>query len=492
MSDRPGDTEPVEILCPECDYNLHALTSDRCPWCGWKIDADVLIEQARSNPTTRRISAGLTALLVGGLTLAALGALTVRARHLTLFDAIAVVGVGIAAVGHLVLGFNILFCGRRFPLRRSLSADLLLIVACVSIVAAAFGAIEVWDAPSTARVVRGVQVNGVFEFGVTAIVYALPGLLLLALRAVSYRHPTQNASSAPDHPDDPDHPDIHTSASFFVCTMRSFHRGEITQTWREANRPTSPAVERLIREAWETQTALAAETDRALFNGDLVRASRIAVKEAKLHFDLGPTCLRDLLGTNLFNASRVAKEDNRYLGNALGVSSIVATSDGFIALGRRNDSVAFHAGFLHTFGGLVETADRNERGEYDLFAAALRELREELNVTDAEIASIVAIGVALDRAILQPELLFDVAVSATKAELLARFDPVAAKQEHAAIEFVHDDPDAILPYLRRASPVAPVAEAGLLVRGRHQWGKDWYEQACYVLFGELPRIALDA
>ena len=122
MSDPRGDTEPVEILCPECDYNLHALTCDRCPWCGWKIDAGVLIEEAQSNPASRRISAGLTALLVSGLTLAALGALIVRARQLTLFDVIAVVGVGLAAVGHFVLGFNVLTCGRRFRQAKNLAA----------------------------------------------------------------------------------------------------------------------------------------------------------------------------------------------------------------------------------------------------------------------------------------------------------------------------------------------------------------------------------
>jgi len=484
-----GDTDTNEIHCPECDYNLYALTSDRCPSCGWTIDVDVLIEEARSNPTTRRITAGLTALLVGGLTLAALIALIDRSQQLTLLDMVAVVGVGIGAVGHFVLGINVLFFSRRFPLRRSLSAELLLICGGLSLVAAILGATEAWDAGPTPRVVRGVQVSGVFEFGVTAMAYALPALSLLALRAVSYRHPSRQARPASKHGDKHETSDVHASASFSVDTIQTFYPTDITLSWHDANRPTSPAVERLIRETWETQYALAEHTKTVLFNGDLVRASRIDATGTGLHFELGPTCFRDFLGTNLLNAARVVKEDARYLANALGISSIVVTADGYIALGRRNESVAFHTGFLHTFGGLVDPSDRTKHGTVDLFGAATRELCEELNITVDEIAKIVGIGVVRDRLILQPELLFDVTITATRGELLERFDPLAKDQEHTAIEFVYEEPDAILPFLRRASPVAPVAEAGLLIHGQHLWGQQWYEQACYVLYGELPIVS---
>jgi len=448
----------------------------------------VLLHQARFDPTARRISAGLTALIIGVLTFTALGALMIRARQLSLFDVIAVVGVGLGAVGHIVLGLSILFAGARFPLRRSLTADLLLLCACLSIVAGIVGAIGVWTSPPVERIVRGVQVSGVFEFGVTSTAYALPGLLLLAMRAVSYRHPhSPRKNYAP-----PTRTDNVSSASFSVDALRVFHPGEISQAWNGANRPTSPTVERFIRQAWEAQTALAAENPGSLFNGDLVRVIRVVVAEKKLHFDLGSTCFRDFLGTNLLNASTVIKSDARYLADALGVSSIVLTSDGFVALGRRSDLVAYHAGFLHTFGGLVETTDRDESGEFDFFAAAVREMGEELNITSKDISTIVAMGVIRDRKIHQPELLFDVTISLSKTELSACFDSHSPAQEHTGIEFVHDDPDAVLPFLSRSGPVAPVAEAGLLIHGRRQWGSNWYEQACYVLYGELPAVDCSA
>ena len=49
-----------------------------------------------------------------------------------------------------------------------------------------------------------------------------------------------------------------------------------------------------------------------------------------------------------------------------------------------------------------------------------------------------------------------------------------------------DEPDSVVPFVLAHQPFAPVAVAGLLLHGRHDWGMDWYEAACFVLFGDLP------
>jgi len=36
--DSPNDLEPIELRCPECDYDLRALAGDRCPECGLLVD----------------------------------------------------------------------------------------------------------------------------------------------------------------------------------------------------------------------------------------------------------------------------------------------------------------------------------------------------------------------------------------------------------------------------------------------------------------------
>jgi len=56
----------------------------------------------------------------------------------------------------------------------------------------------------------------------------------------------------------------------------------------------------------------------------------------------------------------------QYLADPLGISCTVMTSDGFLVFGRRGPRVVFHAGFLHTFGGLLEPSDRDADGRYDV------------------------------------------------------------------------------------------------------------------------------
>lgn len=36
--DSPNDIEAIELRCPACDYDLRALTGDRCPECGLLVD----------------------------------------------------------------------------------------------------------------------------------------------------------------------------------------------------------------------------------------------------------------------------------------------------------------------------------------------------------------------------------------------------------------------------------------------------------------------
>jgi hypothetical protein len=51
---------------------------------------------------------------------------------------------------------------------------------------------------------------------------------------------------------------------------------------------------------------------------------------------------------------------------------------------------------------------------------------------------------------------------------------------------VSDDPDAVIPFLSLTAPVAPMAEAALLLHGRRAWGAEWFENTCYLRYGQLP------
>jgi len=474
-------SNPVEqnLHCPECDYNLTGAPGDRCPWCGWAIDVDVLVAMTAESGRTRRLGVAATALAVGVGSLVVLASLLLQPRAMSIWDALAVLAVLAAAGGHLALGVQALLSVGYWPMRARSLAEILLFAGYLSIILAVIGATSVFGAVPTQRIVRGVQVNGVLEYVILAMLLAMPGCALLVLRMVSYR-------AAGARPRSTLAPEGSSNAPFFIEFAHRFTKDQLSQNWRATPRPTTPAIEGFVARTWETELALAREGERMLYNGDLIRLVEARATPAQLHLELGPTCYRDFLGTNLHHAATVSRTGEQHLANPLGISSMVITRDGFLIFGRRSGRVAFHAGHLHTFGGLLEPSDRDAEGRFDVFGAAIRELVEELGVRKNEIAEIFVAGLVRDRSILQPELLFEATLTLSRAELTARFDPTLPDQEHTRLEFVHDEPEAIVPFVRRSTPVAPVAAAAMLLRGRQAWGTDWYEQSCYVLFGELP------
>ena len=478
-----NQSDELEIPCPQCDYNLRGLSGGRCPSCGWTIDYELLLAQVGERPDARRFGVAISALAVGIGALVAFGSLAVRGRRLNLNDAFVVLSIGLASAGHLALAAMTLTQRRHWPMRPGAGAEILQFIAWLSVVLAVAGAAQfLWELP-TRRVVRGVEVTGVLEFIVAAMLMILPGATLLALRMMSFSKPALRLAAPARRPNGSSLP---TRASFLLDFARSHRPDEVSQTWSEQPRPSTPALDELIARAWEEQSRLAQERGWALYDGRLVRLIAAQSGPQRLSLELGPVRFREFVGSNLFNTEAALMEHPACLANALGISAVVSCADHALAFGRRGPNVAFHAGCLHTFGGLVEESDRAPDGNIDFFATMLRELREEAAVQEREVRDIVLIGMVRDREILQPELVFDISTELTSKELLARFQPGAAEQEHTGLEFVFDEPEAIIPFLRRAAPVAPIAEAALLLHGGRVWGNEWYEQTCYILFNELP------
>ncbi len=446
---------------------------------------DALVSAALERRGGRRWAVAVAALTVAVASLVTVSSLWWRSRgRLLMWDAAAVVAVGIAAAGHVALAIAALAARRRWPLRQRTLGDILLFVGWLSVLTGVAGAIGVTDAAPNPRVVRGVPVNGVLEFFLTGFLYSLPGLMLLGLRFVAFARSAPRSGRA-----------VRTSteqAPFFVEATERLEPAQLSQSWTEEPRPTTPALDEQIEGTWQEASRAAEAKGRRLYNGELIRASAVSGSADGLHLRLGKTCFRDFVGTNIRAALEGAAIDPAHLADPLGVSALVVTRDGYLGLGRRRSELAMHGGFLHTFGGLVEGMDRRSDGKVDIVGAVLRELFEEVRVERDEIGEVWITGVVRDRSLRQPELLFDVSLTVTRHELLRRFDPADPDQEHTALEFVHDEPESILPFLQRSAPVAPVAAAALLLHGRHAWGTEWYDQTCLVLFGALPGGVGDA
>src|SRR5204862_6660500 len=123
-------------------------------------------------------------------------------------------------------------------------------------------------------------------------------------------------------------------------------------------------------------------------------------------------------------------------------------------------------GYVHTFGGSLEAEDQKADGRIDAFDSVMRELYEELGLTAADVEPLVCVGLVRDREIVQPEMLFETRVHLTFDELVHRWRGAEARDEHAELVDLPDDPDAIVPFMQHCGAIAPVAVAGRCVLGR--------------------------
>jgi hypothetical protein len=265
---------------------------------------------------------------------------------------------------------------------------------------------------------------------------------------------------------------------FDVIIAGRFEPHRVTARWTDSPRESNAEIEAVIEREWGVRVAEAQRRGAVLYDGTLARyVSREMNGADSVTIHVGPTCYRDFIGTNLYHADLADRFGWAALANPIGTTALVITADGHLALGRRSDRVAFHAGYLHTIGGSLEAEDRRPDGLVDVFGSVLRELGEELDLHDALIRGIVCAGMIRDHVIRQPELLFEAELSLTRRQLAERLVFSAGGDEHIGVEACGVHPEAIVPFIRDAAPVAPVAVAALLLFGCHRWGPEWLNSA---------------
>jgi 8-oxo-dGTP pyrophosphatase MutT (NUDIX family) len=215
-----------------------------------------------------------------------------------------------------------------------------------------------------------------------------------------------------------------------------------------------------------------------LFDGPMCRLESFHAG-AKLELALSRTSYKPFLGTNLTHAQYADKYGGSALANAVGLSSALESSDGFLMLGRRNGAVAYYPGRVHPFAGALEPA-----AEVDVFADVRRELAEEVGLSGGDVAEIVCLGMAEDVSVRQPELIFRVGSTWTRARIERSLD-AAEHQDCVAVEQRAETVAAAL-----ADPaLTPIAVATLLLWGRGRFGAAWFDAASgpVTLGGHEPR-----
>lgn len=262
---------------------------------------------------------------------------------------------------------------------------------------------------------------------------------------------------------------------FFLDALGPFGRCNVTLTWTDRKRPSTPQIDRLIDQAWDQAMDLARRTGRKLYDGQLCRLIDYAVTGRTLHLVTGPTSFREFVGTNYANRHLVHSAGPEVLANPLGVSAAVIASDGFIVLGRRSDQVAWHGGMVHPIGGIVELDDAGRPP--DPFDAILTELRDETGAAPRG-QPVICLGLVRDKALPQPELLFQIEVATDVRTLRASAKGAVEGNEHSELLAVRDRPTSVVSFIEtHATETTPVALATLLLHGLNRWGSGWFATA---------------
>jgi len=265
---------------------------------------------------------------------------------------------------------------------------------------------------------------------------------------------------------------------FDVEAFGVFDRTHLAVSYDPTPADLPPTMASMIADAWAAKQDECKAANAMLFNGSIVKLHDLAVRDGCLYLCAGPTDYRTYVGTHLANPHRIEEFGSENYANPIGTTATIISNDGYLLYGRRNNRVAYHAGYLHTIGGGLEQKEAGPDAQIDAFASVLRELYEELNVSADEVGEIVSLGLIRAREIHQPELVFDATVALSRDDLLARLDLSDPHQEHSAIESVLDAQDTLAPFIIAAQPIAPVAVGAILLHGRRCWGDSWYADAC--------------
>lgn len=241
---------------------------------------------------------------------------------------------------------------------------------------------------------------------------------------------------------------------FKILVAGDWPQGKVRLQRRpESTRRIVPEVERIIDQTWARVVSDAGREGVKLFDGPMCRIESFDARPEEFQLVVSPTTYKPFVGTNLYNQHLAERFGRDVFSNPIGVSTLLQTADDLLMLGWRNASVAYYPNRVHPFAGTIDPEDGD-----DPFNAVKRELAEELNLANADIAAVRCIGLAEDNSLMQPEMIFLAQTSLTKAAVDPRVDPA----EHHATWSVSADCVAVTNAMHDAA-LTPIGAASLML-----------------------------
>lgn len=238
--------------------------------------------------------------------------------------------------------------------------------------------------------------------------------------------------------------------------------------------PFTPAIRDWMEALWQKKLAMARQRNVPLYDAPLFRFISAEVSAGEtLRLVLGNTGYKEYVTTREPEfANQHARQE---LGNALGVCSVVETSDGYILLDKR-EGVDVYVGRYHVIGGFFERGkDTTDAARPDPFAAVRREIHEETGVLPTDIRQQYCFGAAYDLLTPHAELCFLTQLNIPLATVLDRTPLDREIKRLRSLESTAEGLRAFI--LEHHGNISATGEPNLLMYGAWKFGEEWFEEA---------------
>jgi ADP-ribose pyrophosphatase YjhB (NUDIX family) len=234
--------------------------------------------------------------------------------------------------------------------------------------------------------------------------------------------------------------------------------------------PYTPAIHAWMDDLWQEKLTRARQRNVPLYDAPLFRLVEAGVATNNtLTLVLGNTGYKEYVTTR--EPAFANQHTRQELGNAIGVCSVVETSDGHILLDKR-EGVDMYVGRYHVIGGFFERGlDLTSAAHPDPFAAVRREIHEETGVQPDDIRRQYCFGAVYDLLTPHAELCFLTQLKISLATVLAR---TPLDREIKKLRSLHISSESLRNFiLEHHGNISPTGEPNLLLYGEWKFGEEW-------------------
>lgn len=258
---------------------------------------------------------------------------------------------------------------------------------------------------------------------------------------------------------------------FEIPVSDHFSKGEVQIIDSEQNFKVDDKFEQRVDEIWQERKKQIEAAGGHLEDRPKLVVLNNTIESGKLCLTLGHSSYKYYVGS--IDPTLRFEIGPEHLPKFLGAAALLETSDNYLVLDERSQSVFQYNGWLSVFAGSTELSDIDANGVIDPFTTAIREVEEETGVEDMEISDIQCLGYTTDKFTDSEAMLFHIKTTLTKVEL-EDFQRNKKLDEGKSV-FVPADADEIRKKILEFSKVFVSDGASVLTLfGRDKFGQEWF------------------